>query len=712
MDVHLAKMSTTSRINPLLKLAVLGGVRSAVEIQLRREPDLNARDDTGRTLLMLAAAKGHAEISLLLLHAGADLLATDHAGRNAVSIARAAGFSSLASLLEGRLPNSGNNASADAHLIEPGFPKTADAESGIQPSEWEADEPPPMPPSDDSCLGAAVAQQLEISYFVPVDTAEDWADVRIKLPDITRRRRRRARFAKHQTRAVSRLFREGVREGCVPRWRLDETILEINGEYNEVLQVQLRVVLDDLGVVIDEYDDWDWHSLRNGTKLTTHEKRLVRAAVHFFVDLASPRLDPLDLYYRDVSVSKFLSHEEEIELGEAKHHAIEAAMAAVAQSESALADLLHAADLVNLGEIPLRRISNPNSSLAADSSDSTETDASLEPSQDGFPATSLGTTIGEFSEIVLEIRRLVSEWPPAEPSELGELLRALHLSWGFISHLSKKDHQLGRASSEPCPLYAAVRKGNEARSRLAVSNLRLVISIAKSFWHHGFPLLDLIQEGNIGLLRAVDKYDHRLGFRFSTYATWWIRQFMQRAICDQSRLIRVPAHIADMIRRTERMSATLGGISDISTIAAHLGVSVEKVERALEARREILALDEGTTSDHTHLEFNQIDADSPEDLVMQSCLRDDISSLLVGLAPRDRDILRLRFGLDDEREHTLEEVGARFEVTRERIRQIEKRVLKNLSESPATQKLRDYLDEDTSVNNVPQFAEVEATDAS
>jgi RNA polymerase primary sigma factor len=703
-------MSTKSRINPLLKMAVLGGVKSAVQIQLRREADVNARDDSGRTLLMLAAAKGHVEICSLLVDAGADLVATDDTGKDAITIARAFGFLDLVELLEKRLPHLREAMRTDIDIVESVSSRRADAEAQFEPSIWEEEEPPPTPPSDSSCVMVAHQQQNGISLFVPIDTAEDWADVKIKLPDIAQRRKRQSRFTKSQRSAVRRLFLQGLREGCVPQWKVDETAYQVNGDECEVFRGQLRVVLDDLGVCIDQYDDWDWYSSPNTRKSKRAETRLADAAVRFLIDLTSPQIDPLELYYRDVSTAHILSHDEEIELGKAKDQAIQDTLIAAAQSQRAVMEILRVADLVNLGEIALKRISYPNASADAENGDFTDKDPSSEPSQDRLSGNDRDTPSGDFYENIAAIRRLTSTWPPANSSEVMELLRALQLSWNFISELSKTLHRLDDARAECCPICTAVRKGMEARNRLAVSNLRLVVYMAKSFSHRGLPFLDLIQEGNTGLLKAIDKYDYRLGFRFSTYATWWIRQAIQRAICDQSRLIRVPVHVATMLRQVENMSARLAGTTDAVTIAAHLGVSPEKVERIQEAGREILSLDEGDILDNTHLGFSQVGSGDAE--VMQSFLQRDVGCLLDELPPRERKILRLRFGLEGEREHTLEEVGMRFKLTRERIRQIEKRAIKILLASNGTDKLRDYLDGDARGNGDPRSAELETADES
>jgi RNA polymerase primary sigma factor len=712
MVAHLASMYTTSRIDPLLKLAVLGNASAAVKIQLRKNLDLNARDDAGQTLLMVAAAKGHADICSILVDAGADILATDRASRNAIIIAREAGFLSLAIFLENRVSHIATNGSSDPNLPIYVNNEIPDAQFVIEPSEWEADEPSSLPESNNSPLNAVVADQLKISNFVPVDTSEDWADVRIKLPDLPRRKKRKARFSKHQKSKIFRLFCDGIRNGCLPLWRIETTISEINGEHDELLQSKIQIVLDDLGVGIEEHDYWNWYSSQNRTPLSKDEMRLARTALRFFNNLANPRLDPLDLYYQEIKLNRLLTHEEEIQLGDAKENAIEDAVTAISQTKAAIAEILRAADLVAIGKMPLKHISLSSSSSETDRSDTIKTAATVDSSQDGFATPRRAATFSEFSQLILAIKSYVAEWPPAKPRELRVLLCGLHLSWHFISEMSKKVQSFNDSSGEPSALEAAVRNGQNARSRLAVSNLRLVISIAKSFWHHGFPISDLIQEGSIGLLRAIDRYDHRLGFRFSTYATWWIRQFMQRAIYDQSRLIRIPVFLIDLIRKVQRVAEKTDGTADTWKIAAYLGVPVENIERAFQARRDIISLNAVFDPNNTNLVIMQMAESNADDLFTQQCIREYITNIICDLSPRDRNVLCLRFGIGEEREHTLEEIGIRFNVTRERIRQIEKRALMKLSESPSTRSLRDCLDGYTNVNNGPSHAHSEDTNDS
>ena len=288
---------------------------------------------------------------------------------------------------------------------------------------------------------------------------------------------------------------------------------------------------------------------------------------------------------------------------------------------------------------------------------------------------------------------------PEEEIDLAQKILAGVAAAEKMNEYENAGEQSAVRADEIVEWNKAIKAGDRAKKRLAEANLRLVVSIAKRYVGRGMLFLDLIQEGNLGLIKAVEKFDYTKGFKFSTYATWWIRQAITRAIADQARTIRIPVHMVETINKVKKVSSQLlhknGHDPTAEEIAEELDMPIDKVREIMRVAQEPVSLETpiGEEEDSHLGDFiEDSDAPAPADAASHTLLKEQLEDVLSTLTPREKKVLELRFGLEDGRNRTLEEVGKEFNVTRERIRQIEAKALRKLRHPSRSKRLKDFLD--------------------
>jgi RNA polymerase primary sigma factor len=670
-------------LNGLLRMAALAGVETAVRLHVRRGDDLDARDSDGMTPLMLAASRNKAAVCSLLLAAGATPSLTDFSGKSALDIARAVDAMDAVAVLE------------PPHTPDTAAERVVGDTDLFDMSGWEAEEDGPPPERNLVLEESAKAIHEAISGHVPIDTAEEWEDFEAFLPE---RAEPLPKAGDDEGRIhIRKLLLRALREGGVPERDVGAVCENDDGSPNPEGEALLVRVLGELGAEVDERIEPE--EIGDDVEENDQEAAEVSGAMTFLDDLGSGRSEPLRLYVREMSRRRLLTAAEEPALAREIEDSASSALDALAQWPEGVAAVLASAERATAGVENGEDVSGTSPEPLEDGTREfgiESEDASLDESEEP-DAPPLPVSAGDAAGLVAEIARLACHAGKGGEDEksLRNALAAANLSTSFL--LALADGASHDANGPAGRFAAALRRQAAARDRMAVSNLRLVLSIAKRYQGKGLPFEDLVQEGNIGLLRAVDRFDWRRGFRFSTYATWWIRQQITRSLADKGRTIRMPVHVHDTVLRMAReanvMEREIGRIPTAVALANRLSMPPRKVAALLARLEEPVPLDEPGDDGITPVDW--LADESAKDPAVAAETKELTAALLGALAqldPKATEVMTLRFGLDDGEPRTLEETGEIFGVTRERIRQIESKSLKKLRHPTRSDQLRDFVD--------------------
>ncbi len=627
MNGHVRELSSpAATISPLFRLALIKGEEASVLLHLRRHAPINGRDVNGRTPLMIAATNGRSGICKLLVLEGADVSLRDPDGRTASDLAIRCGHHFIAAILQPSM------------VVSP--PPVIEAAAAADPGEesidgWEAETEFHAPADNRVADQDVIALQVAIASHRVTRERDDWETADISLPAST---------TEKAAVAIPQSVYTVIANGLAAGWLTDDAVSTAWARAKPQHIRQLRQLLAAANVRIFPARPGNPFQCISNAEPASPDLHLCQEVFDSFRDTCTSQLDTAEKYGLEIAGFGPFSPDRELRIfgkvAEARARLVEAFTGFLKISPMALqSELLQTEEVVD---------------------DSEEDD-------DGGDVSEPGDDLTVESGV-------------SEPS-------ATEL---FFRDFVKLFNELEQKSSDRQDLETlrlALENYRKARDRGMEGGLKLVPWLAYRYRRRGLPIEDLIQEGNIGLMRAVEKFDRTKGSRFGSYAVWWIRQAMLRAIEDQSRLIRVPVHIGEFVKKTERIRqrtrAGLGREATVEEIAGELEVSPGKIKNVLAipgspfpAVSRLLVEDRVPLPDHRH------------DL---SNLRSLTSEMLLMLPARTERVLRLRFGMGGVEEHTLEEVGEKFDVTRERIRQIEAKGLRILRHPNRSRKLEAFL---------------------
>ena len=729
-------------MKPAFRMALLNGAVESVRLHLRGEDVVNGVDGAGRSPLMLAASRGHAEVCRLLLAEGADPEIRNDKGHDALAVALACGHAEIVTLLSnvcansneplkhtaetGNIPISEANgcsvatgrieeardaggsvicipspridrysyggSTAPEHSQSSESCKRQDADVLLELSDWEEETDGVPPPNDESYARKAGDLQAQISDHAPIDTDTGWEEVALELPELSDLIRYHVSLDPQEERSLRRFLLAALRDGRISNATIvHELGTESRGGLHRGsdLEACLRLVLGDMGVVIDDDDFLMERSIDANEDDDADFGSEASEGLAFLGQLQANLSDPFVQYIRELSVDR-LTREDETGLAMEMESGRIEALTGVAQSPKARAQLLTDVARILVGRAPSRYLlpvgheaesANSNVDVGEDQTDNHYSNVVT------APEVGNASVPKKLHNGLVAIANCCRQTEP-DTAMLAKHLLAVSLRSEYFSELVQiaKDDQHSRNAGE-C-IRSGTGKEARAKQHLVEANLRLVVWTARKFGP-SLPLMDRIQEGSMGLIRAVEGFDYRRGAKFSTYAVWWIRQAISRAIADKSRTIRLPVHVHDALRKIRKALASMhvetGEELDIDRVARITGLTAAQVRKYLSVP------DKPTPIEYEWDMLGCHGADAVPtlyDTLWASESSASVRNYLNCLKDREKEVICRRFGIGGV-EQTLEEIAQFFGVTRERIRQIESKALKKLAHPSRRERLRE-----------------------
>lgn len=729
-------------MKPAFRMALLNGAVESVRLHLRGEEVVNGVDGAGRSPLMLAASRGHAEVCRLLLAEGADPEIRDKNGHDALAVALACSHAEIATLLSNVCTNSNeplqhtaetdnlpiseaNGCTAATDRIEEaldagdsvvGIPsrridrysygastapeqsqssescKRQDADVLLELSDWEEETDDVPPPNDELYARKAGDLQAQISDHTPIDTDSGWEEVALELPELSDLIRYHVSLDPQEEQSLRRFLLAALRDGRISNATIIHELGTESGDglhRGADLEACLRIVLGDMGVVIDDDDFIMERSIDANADDEADFGSEASEGLAFLGQLQANLSDPFVQYIRELSVDR-LTREDETGLAMEMESGRIEALTGVAQSPKARARLLTDVARILVGRAPSRYLlpvgheaenANSNVDVGEDQTDNHYSNVVT------APEVGNASVPEKLYNGLAAIANCCRQTEP-DTTMLAKHLLAVSLRSEYFSELVQiaKDDPHSR-NAEVC-IRSGTGREARAKQHLVEANLRLVVWTARKFGP-SLPLMDRIQEGSMGLIRAVEGFDYRRGVKFSTYAVWWIRQAIGRAIADKSRTIRLPVHVHDALRKIRKalasMHVEIGEEPDIDRVARITGLTAAQVRKYLSVP------DKPTPFEYDTLVCHGVDAVPTPTLYERLWASESSASVrnhLNCLKDREKEVICRRFGIGGV-EQTLEEIAQFFGVSRERIRQIESKALKKLAHPSRRERLRE-----------------------